>query len=546
MLSQEIIQRKNATEKFSALLGATSDGMIIANEKGEIMVMNQQSEKLFGYSKEEMTGKPVEMLIPAYFYLEQASHKNHYEKTGAVDPACKGLELFARTKNGKQVPIEVNLSALEADNGTLIFASVRDITERRKAEEKLKKVEEDFQLLVSSVEDYSIFMLDVNGNVATWNKGAEKLQGYKEEEIIGKNLEIFYTSAEAENGTPGSCLQKALKQGRFESEGLQVRKDGCMFYANLVYTPLYDGNKNLYGYAKVTRDITEKRKTVEDLRYMAAITNNIKDPVISSDNDALITRWSDAAEKLLGWKSEEVIGKNIDSVLSIYYPNESRTEILISLHKNGCWKGELVYCTKNHKSIYVLATLLPLTETNGTITGSMVIAENITERKKAEEAIFKFNYELEQRVKERTEYIHTSEIRFRTLIENSNDIFLMLDENLKTIYCSPSSERLTGWPDKEIINEYMAINLHPDDKDLLKNLLDMAVANPGKILNLLFRNQHNNGNYLWLEGTLVNLLSVKHIKAFVVNLHDVTGRKETEDKLMKTLRKISDNKHSLY
>ena len=122
----------------------------------------------------------------------------------------------------------------------------------------------------------------------------------------------------------------------------------------------------------------------------------------------------------------------------------------------------------------------------------------------------------------------------------------MLDENLKTIYCSPSSERLTGWDDKEIINEDMAINVHPDDTDLVQDLLNMAIMHPGKVFNLLYRNQHKNEKYLWLEGTVINLLSNKYIKALVVNLHDVTARKETEDKLMKTLRRIADNKHSLY
>lgn len=546
MLPPEIAQLKNAGDKFRVLLEASPDGMIIANLKGEIVLVNRQSEKLFQYTKEELVGKPIEKLLPAYFFVNQAYNKTHYSKAPKTPSNGEGLELFGITKDGSQIPIDINLSQVVADNDTLIFASVRDITEQKKDREKLRKAQKDFQLLVSSVKDYAIFMLDVNGNIITWNSGAEKIQGYREEEITGKNIEVFYTPEDVEKGEPESSLEKALKLSRFESEGLRVRKDGSRFYANVVFTPLYDDDQNLYGYTKVTRDITNERKTVEDLRYMATIAKNIQDPVISSDNDALITRWNDAAEKLLGWKSEEVIGKNIDSVLNVYYPNETRTEIIISLQKNGRWKGELVYYTKTHKPVYVLATLLPLKDNNETITGSIVMAQNITERKKAEEAIFKFNYELEHRVKERTEYIYKSEIRFRTLIENSNDIFLMLDENFETIYCSPSSERLTGWDDKEIINKGMVINIHPDDIDLAEDLLNLAIMHPGKVFNLLFRNQHKNEKYLWLEGTLINLLSNKYIKALIINLHDVTSRKETEDKLIKTLRKIADSKHSLY
>ena len=546
MLTSEVTRQKNAEDKYRVLLEAAPDGMIVANLKGEIVLVNRQSEKLFRYAKEELVGKPIEKLLPAYFFVNQASNKAHYARTPKAVSAGVGLELFGITKDGTQIPVDINLSQVVADDDTLIFASVRDMTERKKAEEKLRKVQKDFQLLVSSVQDYAIFMLDVNGNVVTWNSGAEKIKGYKEEEIIGKNIEVFYTSEDIEKDQPQNNLQEALRQGRFESEGLRVRKDGSVFYANVVFTPLYDDNQNLYGYAKVTRDTTDRRKTVEDLRYMATIAKNIQDPVISSDNDTLITGWNDAAEKLLGWKSEEVIGKNMDSVLNVYYPNETRTEILISLQKNGRWEGELVYYTKTHKPAYVLATLLQIKNNNGIATGNIVIVKDITERKKAEEAIFRFNNELDRRVKERTEYIYKSEIRFRTLIENSNDIFLMLDDNLKTIYCSPSSERLTGWDDKEIINEEMLINIHPDDRDLVKDLLNMAIIHPGKIFNLLYRNQHKNEKYLWLEGTVINLLANKYIKALVVNLHDITDRKETEDKLMKTLRRIADNKHSLY
>ncbi len=546
MLPHEITQLRNTEDKFKVLLDAAPDGMIIVNLKGEIVLVNRQSEKLFQYTKEELVGKPIEKLLPAYFFVNQAYNKAHYSKTKKTPSNGKGLDLFGITKDGRQIPVDINLSQVVVDDDTLIFTCVRDITEQKKAREKLGKAQKDFQLLVSSVKDYAIFMLDINGNIITWNSGAEKIQGYKEEEITGKNIEVFYTPDDIEKGEPESSLAKALKLGRFESEGLRVRKDGSTFYANVVFTPLYDDDQNLYGYAKVTRDLTTERKTVEDLHYVATIAKNIQQPVISSDNDALITRWNDAAEMLLGWKSEEVIGKNIDGVLNVYYPRETGTEILISLQKNGCWKGELVYYTKTHKPVYVLATLLPLKDNNETITGSMVIVQNITERKKAEEAIFKFNYELEQRVKERTEYIYKSEIRFRTLIENSNDIFLMLDESFKTIYCSPSSERLMGWHDKEIINEDVAINVHPDDIDFVQDLLNMTIIHPGKILNLLFRNQHKNEKYLWLEGTLINLLSNKYIKALIVNLHDVTSRKETEDKLIKTLRKIADSKHSLY
>jgi PAS domain S-box-containing protein len=132
--------------------------------------------------------------------------------------------------------------------------------QKRDAERSLRESEERFRLLVSSVKDYAIFMLDPDGQVISWNEGSERIKGYKKEEIIGRNMSVFYTAEEVQRREPQNDLSRAREYGHFENEGERVRKDGSVFWANFVFNAIYDTKGELMGFAKVTRDITERKK----------------------------------------------------------------------------------------------------------------------------------------------------------------------------------------------------------------------------------------------------------------------------------------------
>src|SRR5215212_9548314 len=191
----------------------------------------------------------------------------------------------------------------------------------RQAEEALRRSEERFRLLVEGVKDYAIFMLDPQGYVGTWNAGAERIKGYEAEEIIGKHFSVFYTNEDLERHHPEQELRVAEAEGAYEEEGIRVRKDGSTFWANVLITALRDDDGNLRGFAKVTRDVTERREAADHERLLAQeqaareqaaeILESIGDAFYAVDHQWRFTYVNRKAEELWGRSREDLLGKNI-------------------------------------------------------------------------------------------------------------------------------------------------------------------------------------------------------------------------------------------
>ena len=192
---------------------------------------------------------------------------------------------------------------------------------RRRAEKALREGEEHFRLLVEGVKDYAIFMLDPQGRVVSWNPGVERIKGYEAEEIIGEHFSRFYTEDDIARGHPEEELRIAAAEGSYEEEGLRVRKDGSKFWANVVITALKDEEGHLLGFAKVTRDIAERKEAEERERILAYekasleqasdILESISDAFYAVDNEWRFTYVNRKAEELWDRYRDELLGKNI-------------------------------------------------------------------------------------------------------------------------------------------------------------------------------------------------------------------------------------------
>lgn len=392
--------------------------------------------------------------------------------------------------------------------------------------------------MIDQIEDYAILRLDQNGMVMNWNKGAEKIKGYKASEIIGKSFSLFYTKEDIDANIPQTFLDDAKRVGKVVSEGWRVKKNGELFWARVVITNLRNEIGESFGFAKITYDLTEKRKADAENLFLASIASNLQDPIISTDNEYKIVEWNHAAERLLGWKREEVLTKLLSDFMQVDYLENSREEILKGFEENGFWQGEVVYHTKSGKPLNVLVTVSNILNGLGELVGNLALVKDITSLKYTQAELLRLNNELEEKVEERTKEVYKSEQRFRFLIENNDSIIALIDSDYKTIYRSPSAERVTGWAASDAGENGALSRIHPADMAIAQDVIKRAMEKPGVAINITLRAQHKNGKYKWLEGTLTNLLNEPNVGALVTNLRDITEIKEAEIKLNTSERKF--------
>jgi PAS domain S-box-containing protein len=261
--------RSVEVDRYRLLVESITDyAIFMLDPDGRISSWNAGAQRFKGYEEAEIVGRHF-----STFYTEEdraagapaaalrtAAEEGRYEREG-----------WRVRKNGERFWAHVVIDPIRAPSGKLVgFAKItRDMTEQKKAQEQIRQSEEQFRLLIQGVTDYAIYMLDPEGHVSSWNAGAERIKGYQAPEILGQHFSRFYTEEDRDQGLPSTALKVAASEGRFEREGWRVRKDGSRFWAHVIVDAIRDDSGAIIGFAKVTRDITERmevQKALEEAR----------------------------------------------------------------------------------------------------------------------------------------------------------------------------------------------------------------------------------------------------------------------------------------
>jgi PAS domain S-box-containing protein len=268
------LEKKNAEENLFSItmfLDLTPDPIIIADEMGVIQIVNNQAEAIFGYTRGELIGKKIELLIPNKFQKNHEHHRTVFFEKPKTRGMGTGLDLFAVKKNGMEFPVEISLSPIKTETGILVSAAIRDITIRKEEERKISQL----ATIIENSGD-AIISKNLDGTILTWNKGAEKILGYTFDEVYGKHISFLFPKELVEEE---KIIMSKILRGEYidQYETIRVKKDQTPIQVSITVSPIKDKNGKVVAVSKILRDVTKTKEEEEKLRKYAILESKSKE-----------------------------------------------------------------------------------------------------------------------------------------------------------------------------------------------------------------------------------------------------------------------------
>jgi len=442
--------------KYDGLLEAAPDAMVVVNQNGEIVLLNLQAEKQFGYRRDELVGQKVTNIIPEGFAERLIADGTRTAAEALAQQIGTGIELIGRRKDASEFPIEIMLSPLESADGILVTAAVRNISvrkgaerhlaqiesKRRLVEEALRESEENYRMLLDGVQDCAIFMMDPRGQIVSWNTGAQKIKGYSADQIIGRNFSCFFPQEDIERGRPEEVLRIAATNGRHAEQSMRVRKDGSQFLASVSFTALRDQAGNLRGFSEFSHDLTAIKESGEKYR---GLLEAAPDAMVVVNEGGEIVLLNVQAEKQFGYRRDELLGQKVTNIIPVGFAERLIADDLRSaedaLAQQIGTGIELVARRKDGSEFPIEIMLSPLESGDGILVTAAI--RNISVRKEADK------------------HLGRMEAKYRGLLEAAPDAMVVVNTDGEIVLLNVQAEKQFGYRRDELLGQKVT-NIIPE------------------------------------------------------------------------------------
>ena len=524
------------------MLEAAPDAMVVVNQGGEIVLVNVQAEKQFGYRRDELVGQKVKNIIPEGFAERLIADATRSTAEALAQQIGMGIELVGRRKDGSDFPIEIMLSPLESAEGILVTAAIRGIGARKAAEKHLAQMEdrrrvtetalreseEGYRMLLDGVRDYAIFMMDPQGQVVSWNAGAERIKGYTAEQIIGQNFACFFPAEDIERGRPGEVLRMTAACGRHEERGMRVRKDGSRFLSSLAFAALRDTEGKLRGFSEFSHDLSEE--TASDARYRGLL-EAAPDAMVVVNQRGEIVLLNVQAEKQFGYSRDELVGQRVKNIIPdgfaerlIADATRSTADALAQQIGTGL---ELSGRRKDGSEFPIEIMLSPLESAEGILVTAAI--RDISVRKAAEEHLVQM------------------EGRYRGLLEAAPDAMVVVNQGGEIVLVNVQAEKQFGYSRDQLVGQKVK-NIIPEGfaerliADATRSVADALAQQIGMGIELLGRRK--DGSEFPIEIMLSPLESAEGILVTAA-IRNISVRKKSEEDNAELERRVEERTKEL-